>query len=50
MASTSQLIMNSATGRLIVKIEGTSADTTTLDASNAGVNMPEDGTAQLMSM
>ena len=50
MASTSQLIMNSATGRLIVKIEGTGADTTTLDASAAGVNMPEDGTAQLMGM
>ena len=50
MASTSQLIMNSSQGRLIVKIEGTTADTTTLDASNAGVNMPEDGTAQLMGM
>ena len=50
MASTSQLIMNSATGRLIVKIEGTGADTTTLDASSAGVNMPEDGTANLMGM
>ena len=50
MASTSQLIMNSATGRLIVKIEGTTADTTTLDASTSGVNMPENGTAQLIGM
>ncbi len=50
MASTSQLLVNSATGRLVVKIEGTGADTTTLDASVAGVNMPEDGTAQLVSM
>ena len=50
MASTSQLIMNSATGRLIVKVEGTGADTTTLDASDAAINMPEDGTAQLMGM
>ena len=50
MASTSQILVNSATGRFIVKIEGTGADTTTIDASDSGINMPEDGTAQLTNM
>ena len=47
MASTSQVLVNSATGRFVIKIEGTTADTTTIDASNAAINMPEAGTATL---
>ena len=49
MASSSQLMVNSTTGRFVIKVEGDGADTTTIDASVSGVNMPEDGTAQLTS-
>jgi len=47
MASTAQVLRNKAQSSYVIKIEGNAADTTTIDASVSGVNMPEDGTATL---
>lgn len=46
MASTAQILRNKLQSSYVVKIEGTAADTTTLDAS-ATSGLPEDGTATL---
>ena len=46
MASTSQVLRNKAQSSYVIKIEGNSADTTTLDAS-ATDGLPADGTATL---
>ena len=47
MASTSQVLRNKLQSSFVCKIEGNAADTTTIDASVSGDNMPEDGTATL---
>jgi len=47
MASTAQVLRNKAQSSYVIKVEGNAADTTTIDASVSGVNMPEDGTATL---
>ena len=47
MASTAQALRNKKQGSFVIKIEGDAADTTTIDASDAGTNMPEDGTATI---
>jgi len=46
MASTSQVLRNKAQSSYVIKIEGNSADTTTLDAS-AISGLAEDGTTTL---
>jgi hypothetical protein len=46
MATTNQVLRNKLQGSYVCKIEGNSADTTTLDAS-ATSGLPEDGTATL---
>ena len=47
MASTAQVLKNRKQSTYVIKIEGNTADTTTIDASDANTNMPEDGTATL---
>ncbi len=47
MSSTAQALRNKKQGSFVIKIEGDAADTTTIDASSAGTNMPEDGTATI---
>ena len=46
MATTNQVLRNKAQSSYVIKIEGNSADTTTLDAS-ATDGLPADGTATL---
>jgi hypothetical protein len=47
MATTTQVIRNRLQSTYVIKIEGDDASTTTIDASDANTNMPEDGTATL---
>ena len=47
MATTTQVLKNRKQSSYIIKIEGNSADTTTIDASDSATNIPEDGTATI---
>lgn len=47
MATTTQILKNRKQSSYIIKIEGDDAATTSIDASDSGTNLPEDGTATI---